>query len=244
MSAPVNVKLENPTISIKNWKDQKKIWIGFNASIGGNPDLFPLTIKAFYVLGIIHDLFSCVNNFFYSNQSEHEFILPAFTLLSSAVDLIGRVVKGNETYSCNDDLLNGYKYLFSSKQSNIRKNFIAIKTNKQKYTIEDLIYLRNFSAHGQAALKNSSIPLSFDTGILVHYPNIFAEGLEFYWSELQKDETLCNNLAKSNIYPMRIWPVLKTFLLFSGSWDFEDIRKRRNQSMYDIFKKFKWWTME
>ncbi len=56
MAAPVNVKLQHPTVHLKHWPVESTDWQELNAAVGGNPDFYPLTVKAGYVLGVIHDL--------------------------------------------------------------------------------------------------------------------------------------------------------------------------------------------
>jgi len=48
MEAPVNVKLETPTVTLDNWEEQAEQWKELNP---GNPAFYPLTVKAGYVSG-------------------------------------------------------------------------------------------------------------------------------------------------------------------------------------------------
>ena len=54
---PVNVKLQNPTtVDQQEWAKEAKRWIDLNSEVKGHPGFFPLTIKASYVFGVIHDI--------------------------------------------------------------------------------------------------------------------------------------------------------------------------------------------
>ena len=68
-SAPVNVKLKNPTEILPEWKDEAESWLTLNREIKGHPNFYPLTIKAAYVVGVIHSLCKSlaeINSFFNS----------------------------------------------------------------------------------------------------------------------------------------------------------------------------------
>ena len=51
-----NVKLKTPTIKVKNWTKDSRLWRALYRKAGGGSRLYPLTIKAGYVIGVIHGI--------------------------------------------------------------------------------------------------------------------------------------------------------------------------------------------
>jgi len=60
MAAPINVKLQSPTVSIPGWGTEAAQWMALNEQIRGNPCFHALTVKAAYVIGVIHDICASV----------------------------------------------------------------------------------------------------------------------------------------------------------------------------------------
>jgi len=60
MEAPVNVAIADPSIPVGDWTAQAEQWRRLNANpdgpIHGNEGFYPLTIKAAYVVGVIHGI--------------------------------------------------------------------------------------------------------------------------------------------------------------------------------------------
>jgi len=101
-----------------------------------------------------------------------------------------------------------------------------------------LVALRHFAAHGQATSK-VTVPGVYKFGdidyeILGKMPPLIAEGLERYWGQLQKEEDLCNKLARANVLALRNWPVLRSWLLF------EKDASGKYYSITEIFNRFDW----
>jgi len=72
MVTPVNVLLKGPSIPTPDWVQEEVIWIDFNKAIGGNPDFYPLTIKAAYVIGVIHNICQAVDYYLWALQKFYE----------------------------------------------------------------------------------------------------------------------------------------------------------------------------
>lgn len=98
-NAPVNVKLQSPTIQIRNWPEEASNWVRLNHEIGGNPDFFPLTIKGAYIIGVIHDLCQSIDILLYDSENCIFTNMPAYGMLASGIDLLGRCIQGNHTTS-------------------------------------------------------------------------------------------------------------------------------------------------
>ena len=232
MPAPINVLLENPTISVDNWPNEAQKWKDLNQEVGGNPDFYPLTIKAAYVIGIAHDICESVSHLLSHPNVRLTTYLPAFGIFSSGIEILGRCIRGNSTLRGSvSDLTTGYKWLASSDIASIDQNCDFITTSQDTYKINRLTHLRHFSAHGQATGQDIT---SVDFEILEKMPPLIADGLERYWNKLQDDEALCNNLALANIIPLRGWPVVKSWILF------ERDREGRYHSITEIFNRFDW----
>ncbi len=231
MPAPVNVKLQTPTISLPNWSREAPEWMRLNATIGGNPDFYPLTVKAAYVIGIIHDLCDSATLLLRHPAAKSITYIPAYGIFASGIDLLGRCLNGNTgTSNTTRDLKTGFKWLVQSNHQQVLDNHTPITTSSYSHTIADLASLRHFAAHGQAQSSISNI----DYEILNHMPPLLASGLERYWSDLQQNDDLCNNLAKANIIALRGWPVQKSWHLF------EKDKQGRYHGVFEIFSRFKW----
>ncbi|MBM3130863.1 MAG: hypothetical protein FJ009_19825 [Chloroflexi bacterium] len=234
--APVNVKLQEPTEIIPEWQEESQRWKNLNEIAGGNPLFFPLTIKAVYVIGIIHDLCESVSFLLRSPNVRQTTYIPAYGVFASGIDIFGRCIRGNDSPArgSTDDIKSGFKWLVSSAYENVPDTQVFIRTSTNQYTIETLVLLRHFAAHGQATSKGESNFPSIDYEILAMMPPLIASGLERYWRELQDSSTLCNRLAKANIIAFRDWPIFKSWHLFERN-EFGEY-----ESVERIFAKFDW----
>lgn len=241
MSAPVNVKLKNPTIGVPNWSTQAAGWGTLNQDVGGNPDFYPLTVKAAYVIGVIHDICTSVTCLL---QVRRDVLpatyIPAYGVCASGIEILGRCILGvANTRRSEESLKTGLKWLHSSSYATTPDSHQLIRTNSGIYDIETLAHLRHFAAHGQATVSPSSaihgLP-DIDLEILGHLPPLIADGLERWWNELQHSEGLCNALAKSNVIAFRTWPVFNILRLF------ERDALGRYRSITEIFTEFNWET--
>lgn len=231
--APVNLKLSEPSIYIEDWEIQKSKWKTLNESINGNPNFFPLTIKAAYVIGIIHDYCESIDILCQKSISEQVFLMPAFSLLCSAVEILGRCISGNSSTTPKNDLKNGFKWLANLNYKNINDDYLLYSTHSEKYSIKYLVSLRNFASHGQSTISSTNLNI-LDEDILNPLPELLANGLERFWSKLMEDEDFCNNLAKANIIPFRNWPILNSWILF------ERDKNGIYHSITEIFSKYEW----
>jgi hypothetical protein len=131
MPAPVNIPLEKLTAPPPDWAEKQKLWQELNERIrGSNPDFHPLTIKAAYVIGVIHQLCECVtyllrapdvstfnrtHPWMIAHPAEHPWqttYLPAYALFGAGIDLLGRCLRGNEgDTGSSEDLRTGFKWL-------------------------------------------------------------------------------------------------------------------------------------
>ena len=242
--APINIK--SPTIHINSWKNKSDHWLDLNIDIGGNPDLSPITIKAAYIIGIIFDSCYSVDLLLRERRYIYRTYLPAYGIFASSVELLGRCINGNAiTKGSSKDLETGFKWLVSSNFSeykndylNVPKKFELIRTSKYKYSISNLVALRHFTAHGLATSttnQNNSYAFgSIDYEILMHFPNLLANGLEAYLSKLKTDECFSNELAKANVLAIRTGPLEQTWELFE-----RDINGKY-KSISEIITKFDW----
>ena len=239
MTAPVNVKLENPTIDVNDWKFQAAQWKELNTDLG-NRDFFPLTIKAFYVIGVIYILCQSVDILLKHSNAVNVTFLPAYGVFASGIELLGRCLRGeNKNWQNVNNLKKGYLWLSDCQDKNqhIDKK-ILIRTSKGSYSIDDLIALRHFSAHGQATInekkEGESILKSMDLEILSSMPSLLAPALGKYWSDLIQKEEFCNQLAKADIIVLRKWPVFQSLKLF------EMDEKGIYHSVTERFEEFHW----
>jgi hypothetical protein len=246
IEALVNVKLEIPTENVPGWNDEAEQWLALNNEIGGNPKFYPLTIKAGYVLGVIHCLCDSVTILLNSPNTKRVSYIPAYGVFASGIELLGRCLRGNsKTRGSGKDLSAGFKWLascffvdYEDVYERVPTNIVLIQTGKYKYSINNLIALRHFAAHGQATSKEVA-PGTFEFGfidfeILEHMPHLIASGLEKFWKELMDSEDLCNKLAFAKVIVLRGWPVLQSWRLFEVN------ERGKYHSVEDIFNRFNW----
>src|SRR5437867_6993682 len=116
-SAPVNAKISDPTVIVPDWATQAQEWRDLNANAGGdihgNPDCDPLTIKAAYIVGVVHGLCESVAWLLHVSHAIREVTyLPAYGIFASGIELMGRCINGNATPAgSTDDLRMGFQWL-------------------------------------------------------------------------------------------------------------------------------------
>jgi len=238
MPAPVNAFLKEPTYpeqehrqARQEWECEAEQWRQLNKWLG-NPDFFPLTIKALYVFGVIYQICQCVELLLASREHGNITSIPAYGVLASGIELLGRCITGNpSTHRPGDDLGTGLWWLAEgSHEQNVDGNHVLIVTTAKQYSIADLVALRHFAAHGQATMNRF---VEFDYEIFAQMGNpdnhLIATGLERYWGRVQDNEEICNRLARASIIPFRDNPLLTTLRLFSTP-----------KSVTQIFSVFDW----
>jgi hypothetical protein len=228
----MNMKLATPNISVPDWNEREIEWLQLNADFG-NLDFYPLTIKAAYVIGVIHGLCESVSILLRSTLPIDVSLFPAYSLFASSLDLLGRCLNGSDgVHSTTRDLRTGFNWIAASTIDDKNEGAIVATTAERAYTVGDLIQLRHFTSHGQATAI--AVPLTFDPEVLQPMPALLASGLEKYWNELQAREDYCNKLASANILAVRSWPIFKSWSLFERQQD------GNYESMTAIFAKFDW----
>lgn len=230
---PINVKLSSPTVPDANWPSQERAWLALNQQVAGHPNFNALTIKAAYVIGIVHDICEAVDALVASRLPREVKYIPAYAMFSSGVELLGRCINGNDNVRGSvSDLGAGLEWLASSGSSGVSQVPPVVTTATAAYSVEDLVALRHFATHGQATAR--ATPQSIDFELLAVMPPLLAAGLERYWSKLNTDDTFCDKLAKANVIAFRQWPVFKVWALLQGD------ATTGNQTITDVFGRFVW----
>jgi hypothetical protein len=234
MPAPVNVKIGSPSVPIPNWQTEADQWIRLNRQVGGNEGFFPLTVKAVYVIGIIHDLCTSVTHLLRVHDTRQTTYVPAYGIFASSVDILGRCIRGNRspTKGSTDDIKAGFKWLASNSYATILDTHVLVSTASHRYQIDELVCFRHFAAHGQATSRLQFTQVDYQ--LLSKMPPVLANGLQRYWMHLQADEKACNNLAQANVLALRSHPVLKSWILF------EKDQFGEYHSVEEIFNRFNW----
>jgi hypothetical protein len=235
----MNMKLANPTIPVPDWSTQAAQWETLKQETRGNPGFHPLTVKATYVVGVIHDICTSVTCLL---KVRPELLpatyIPAYGVCASGIEILGRCILGvADTGSSVESLKTGFKWLHDSSHAATPDSYQLITTNNGTYDIGTLADLRHFAAHGQATTNPRSAVRRFpdiDLDILGHLPPLIADGLERWWGDLQQKEDPCNKLAEANVIAFRTWPVYKMWGLF------ERDAQGRYRSITDIFTEFNW----
>jgi hypothetical protein len=230
--APVNVKVKTPKDFGPGWADQEALWLEVDREALGHPDFYPLTVKAAYVIGVTHDICESVQILLSHRGPREVTFIPAYAVFSAGVELLGRCVNGNKKSTGSvKDLKTGFKWLVSSQPDTVSDTQEIVKTSAASYSVDALVALRHFAAHGQG--NSNSLP-SLDFELLAPMPAKIADGLERYWNALNSSDLLCERLAVANIRAFRHWPVFKSWVLFQGN------ASTGHQTITNIFNRFKW----
>jgi len=234
-----NVKLKTPTVELKNWTKESRLWKALNRKAGGDSRLYPLTIKAGYVIGVIYDICESVRQLLEHPKAQQTTYLPAYHVFTSAVEILGRCIRGNsDLWGSVADLKTGFRWLANSDQLGLHDDTVLIKTSSREYTVDMLTALGYYAAHGGIKTKKKSGGThhfgEIDPEILGKMPPLLAEGLQRYWNRLQSSKQLCNRLAQARIIALKDWPVLHSWLLLDRDHD------GPLPPVSDVFSKFDW----
>lgn len=120
MARNVPVSLKDPYIPVYN-ADR---WLELSKLAGVNQEFTAVEIKSFYVIGLIVEICASVDCLLKANslsETSHPLAvqifnaggqyLPAFGVLASGVELLGRCLTGNEKAQTNENLNAGFYYL-------------------------------------------------------------------------------------------------------------------------------------
>ncbi len=237
MSAPAQIIDPDATAVGQAWLNEKAVWETLNKEAFGNSDFRPITTKAMYVLGVIHSICTSVSSLLQGPLAAT--YLPAYGVLASAVDLLGRCLQGNDTSfaapqrGAKSDLQAGFKWLADSFYRGQAPADI-IQTSQGPYTIDRLVAMRHFAAHGQATAKYQIQDIDYE--VLDKLKPLIAEGLDTYWEKLKSgDQSLSNHLARANVIGLRALPIGVILRLFSP-----DPVTREYPSVLMLFNEFEW----
>jgi len=237
MSTPTQVVEPDPTVVGQAWKAEQQMWETLNKDAFGCQGFSPITTKAMYVLGVIHGICTSVTSLLKGPPSAT--YLPAYGVFASGVDLLGRCIRGNSTSSTApqrglpSDLEVGFQWLADSYHRGQVPNDV-IQTSNNRYTVDDLISLRHFAAHGQATARYQLQDIDYE--IIESLKPLMIEGLDTYWEKLKaRDQSLSNNLAKANVKGFRSLPVQVILKLFNP-----DATTGEYYSVLKLFSKFDW----
>jgi len=249
----VPVSLADPNAPIYNAADWEQLRQG-----AANKEFTALEIKAFYVIGLILEICASVDCLLKANglladshQLAHQVFmsggryLPAFGVFASGIELIGRCLTGNKTPCVNQNLNVGFHYL-AEPIPNPPLCSIPIKKEvvrtSRRYTVQDLIDLRNYAAHGQATVGKKDttgkrVPVKQLPGIerdlFGKLPDKMGNAIETYWTGLQNNKDHCTNLANARLdpYSNRVGPLNHVIDYFS---------QKPYPSAGSLFCKFRW----
>jgi hypothetical protein len=217
----INVKLKEPTAKVPNWTKEADLWKQVRKEAGGSSRIYPLTVKAGYVIGAIYDICQSVSHLLQHPEAKASTYLPAYQTFYSAVELLGRCIRGNTDLWGNvADLQTGFKRLANSQQVGLHDDTVVVKTRRQKYTVDMLTALGHYAGLGAVKAKRTAKGMChggrIDPDVLEKMPPLLGEGLSRYWKKLQNSERMCNKLAQARVIGLKDWPVLSTWLLRDG----------------------------
>jgi hypothetical protein len=163
---PYNVCPTAPTNVTSEWQAAALLWTALYREVGGSSHFSPLTIKARYVTGVMLATCRSVTILLGERQLIETTFYPAYIVFASAVELLGRCIRGNASVKgTTADLEAGLQWLASPNTpglntpgQQVSPDRVLVATTNYTYTIKELIALRNYSAHGQGVLKSAGMP--------------------------------------------------------------------------------------
>jgi len=249
----VPVSLADPNANVYNATDWEQLRTGV-----ANAQFTAVEIKAFYVIGLILEICASVDCLLKADslsEDDHPLAyqvfrlggryLPAFGVFASGIELLGRCLTGNDTPQVNENLRAGFHYLASPTATPLLNNIpvdTEVVTTSRPYTVQDLIDLRNYAAHGQSNVGQRGatgrrVPMSSPPGIerelFSPLPRKMGGAVGTYWTRLQNDADHCRRLARARIdpYSNRIGP-LQHVIGYFGQIPY--------QPASSLFDRFKW----
>jgi hypothetical protein len=238
MSAPAQIVEPDPRVVGLAWQNEEQMWKTLSREAFGCQDFHPITTKAMYVLGVIHSICTSVTALLKGPIAAT--YLPAYGVLASGIDLLGRCIRGNPTprtapqRDLPSDLLEGFRWLANSYYRGQVPNDIIQTNNNRRYAIDYLVALRHFAAHGQATTRYQLQDIDYE--IIERLKPLVIEGLDTYWERLKSDDQdLSNNLARANVMGFRALPVQVILELFSP-----DPVTGEDLSVLKLFNRFDW----
>lgn len=228
----VPIRLADPNANVYNATDWEQLRTGV-----ANAQFTAVEIKAFYVVGLILEICASVDCLLKADslsEDDHPLAyeifrsggryLPAFGVFASGIELLGRCLTGNDTPQVNENLKVGFDYLaspnvkprLSLKNTEAEKTYVI--TTSRPYSIQHLIDLRNYAAHGQSTVAQKDaagrrVPMSSPPGIerelFTPLPRKMGGAIGTYWASLLRDADHCRRLARARIdpYSNRIGPL-------------------------------------
>jgi hypothetical protein len=195
-------------------------WTALDHEAGGRCDATPLSIKAAYVYGVIHDICESVQLLLKAPSAWPVPYLPAFGVCAAGIELLGRCIKGAQgSQNATPNLMRRLEWLIepSMKKPSAR---VVVKTNYREYLVDHLIALRHFAAHGQAIADLKKIDwereaVFVEIELLDRFPKLIGDGIESYYACLQDSSELHEKLAQAGVAPLRWEPIRKTWKFFS-----------------------------
>lgn len=231
-----NVAGNAPSDDIPGWQLQAEQWRKLGIEIGAAPGFSALTIKALYVTGLVMAACKSVDILLRDAGRVAVTYFPAYSVFASAIDLLGRCLRGNrETTGAGDDIAAGFRWLAQPDVNSyelVPMEQILVATITAGYTIRALVAMRHFAAHGQATSKGK-LP-EFDYTILGEMPPLLARGMEEYLHGLESNNSLCNQLAMANVVPYRSRPV------FDLLWQCHGKTRPFSTSVGEAIRSFDW----
>lgn len=250
----VPVFLADPNANVYNAAEWERLRTGV-----ANAQFTAVEIKAFYVIGLILEICASVDCLLKANslsENDHPLAyrvftsggryLPAFGVFASGIELLGRCLTGNDTAQVNENLRVGFHYFARPDPAPLLNNIpvnTEVVATSHPYTIQDLIDLRNYAAHGQSTVGQKDatgrlVPISSPPGIerelFSQLPQKMGGAIQTYWLEgLLRDADHCRRLARARVdpYSNRIGPLQHVISYFG---------QRPHKSAGSLFDRFRW----
>ncbi len=213
---------------LQDWVEMSPCWLRLGKDIGVTSEFSALTLKSFYVTGLVITICNSVTILLSTGNLISTTYYPAYGVFASTVELLGRCLRGNDTNkNSTQDLTEGFKWLANPNAKlykSLQENHILVSTINYTYSIKELVDLRHFAAHGQGMnqAKHQDITgktdrlkiKDFDYLILAEMPPLIGNAMQAYLHELTFNETLAKSLAKASVTPYRNRPILDVLLSY------------------------------
>jgi len=160
--------------------------------------------KCLYFIGTIRHVINGASNL-YLLEGKYEYNLPALLLTCSAIEFLGRCIRGDDKdYAAGHSKKNlkaGYKKIVQTSFPHKNDHHISVDSpSGNSYSKDELLALRNFSAHGFYGTLNPE--LTIDRIFIGWLIGSTGDALNSYYQELKITEEVAKKMAKAKMNPL------------------------------------------
>lgn len=172
----------------------------------------PLKAKAAHSIGLLVRTMNAASHLLYFEERENKgpwanYYLYAYLLSCSALELLGRIYRGDPDLQVNSNTALSHGFEVSGLVSQNANGELVLQTNEETYSLDHLVALRNLAAHGQgqaSARRQVIRDLFLHIELLDHFGIRISQAIDVFYTSLcnPAEQTLRRQLALCGIEPV------------------------------------------